>query len=435
MWEIPRRTFDVLSPFHGEAYQTDEDQIERMSRILLIIPTLSYRASDFLTAAYKLGVEVIVASDQRQTLEDIVPGYTLTLDFQNLPESVDKVVSFAKDRPLDAIVSTDEDAVILSVMISEALGLPHNPISATEATRYKDRLRKILTEANIPTPTATCFSVADPPPNVTYPCILKPIHLSASRGVIRANTPEEFKDGFSRITKILADPEVKRQGKDAAQKILVESFIAGEECALEGLLQNGKLTVLALFDKPDPLNGPFFEETIYVTPSRLSQAVQEKIATCTEQACTAIGLKEGPVHAELRVNNNGPFIIEIAARSIGGICSRTLTFGLGVSLEEIILRHALKLPIDSLQRQQGASGVMMIPIPHAGILADVEGVEEAKKIAGIEGVTIMIRRKQKVVPLPEGRKYLGFIFARGESPSDVKEALRKAHCALKFTIV
>lgn len=410
-----------------------------MSRVLLLIPTISYRASDFLAAAYKLGVEVIVASNERQTLEDIVPGHTLTLDFQNLHESVDKVVSFAKERPIHAVVSTDEDAVILAAMISERLGLSHNLISATETTRYKDQLRKILTNAAVPTPVARCFSITDSLedilPKVSYPCVLKPVHLSASRGVIRANTPDEFKNGFIRITKILSDPEVKRSNKDAAKIVLVESFIAGNEVALEGLIQNGRLTVLALFDKPDPLNGPFFEETIYVTPSRLPQAVQEKIAVCTQQACTAIGLKEGPVHAELRINEGCPFIIEIAARSIGGICSRTLRFGLGVSLEEIILRHALNMPIDSLKCQQGASGVMMIPIPKAGILAEVEGVSEASKVLGIEGVTIMIRRKQKVVPLPEGRRYLGFIFARGESPNSVEAALRKAHGALKFTII
>jgi len=410
-----------------------------MSRVLLLIPTISYRATDFLTAAYKLGVDVIVASNERQTLEDIAPGHTLTLDFQNLAESVGKAVVFAHERPIDAVVSTDEEAVILAAMISEALGLPHNLIASIETTRYKDQLRKMLTKAKVPTPTANCFLISDLVEKIarkaTYPCVLKPIHLSASRGVIRADTPQEFKNAFLRITKILSDPQVKRQGKEAAQKILVESFIAGEEFALEGLLQNGRLTVLALFDKPDPLRGPFFEETIYITPSRLPPIVQEKIAVCAADACSAIGLKEGPVHAELRVNEKGPFIIEVAARSIGGICSRTLRFGLGVSLEEIILRHALIMPIDSLQRQSAASGVMMIPIPAEGILADVEGVDAASKIAGIEGVTIMIRRKQKVIPLPEGRRYLGFIFARGNSPDDVETALRKAHRTLRFTIV
>jgi len=269
------------------------------NRILLLIPTISYRATDFLTAAYKLGVDVIVASNEKQTLEDIVPGHTLTLDFQNLHESLDKVVFFAQEHPLSAVVSTDEDTVILAAMISEALGLPHNPIFATETAKYKDQLREVLTKAGVPTPMAHCFSITDNVEGIareaTYPCVLKPIHLSASRGVIRANTVEEFKNGFSRIAKILSDPEVKRLGRKHAQKILVESFIAGEEVALEGLIQNGRLTVLALFDKPDPLNGPFFEETIYVTPSRLSPIVQEKIAACTEQACVAIGLKEGPI--------------------------------------------------------------------------------------------------------------------------------------------
>jgi biotin carboxylase len=410
-----------------------------MSRVLLLIPTISYRTSDFLTAAYKLGADVIVASNERQTLEDIAKGHTLTLDFQNLNESVDTVVSFAKEFPLDAVVSTDEDQVVLAAMISAALGLPHNPIASVKATRYKDILRILLTKAHVATPMAYCFSVTDPiekiAQKVTYPCVLKPIHLSASRGVIRANTKEEFKDAFIRITKILSDPEVRKMGKVSAEKILVESFIAGSEVALEGLLKAGSLAVLSLFDKPDPLNGPFFEETIYVTPSQLSPIIQEKIAVCAEQACRAIGLKEGPVHAEIRLNGDVPYVIEVAARSIGGICSRTLRFGLGVSLEEIILRHALKMPIDAMKREDFASGVMMIPIPASGTLSNVEGVSEASKVAYIEGVTIMIRRKQKVIPLPEGRRYLGFIFARGNSPDDVVSALRKAHRALRFTIV
>ncbi|MEK7747572.1 MAG: ATP-grasp domain-containing protein [Nitrospirota bacterium] len=429
-----------------------------MPRVLLLIPTISYKSTDFLIAAEKIGADVIVASNECQALEDIVPGHTLTLDFLNLEESVSKVVSFSKKIPIDAVVSTDEDALALSVRISEALGLPHNSIDSIKNTQDKSLLRRILTKADIPTAKADCYSISDSAEEIAervhYPCVLKPIHLSASRGVIRADTPQAFQEAFCRITKILSDPEVKRRGQASARKILVEQFIPGEEVAVEGLLQNGQLTVLAIFDKPDPLNGPFFEETIYVTPSRLSASIQEEIADCTEKGCAAIGLKAGPVHAELRINEKGAFIIEIAARTIGGICSRTLRFGLGVSLEEIMLQHAVAtatprmtapvgrgentntvIPIENLKIQSGASGVMMIPIPKAGILADITGVEEAKKLPLIEGIHIMIRRKQKVIPLPEGRRYFGFIFARGETPEAVETALRKAHQTIKLTIV
>ncbi len=407
-----------------------------MPRVLLLIPTRSYKAADFLAAAERLNVDVVVGSNERQTLEEVVPGHTLTLDFLNLQEATEKAVSFAQKKQIDAVVSTDEDAVLLATLISHALGLSHNPVEAVRATTDKSLLRQILTQANVPTARAACFSITDSPKEIaqktTYPAVLKPIHLSASRGVIRANHEVEFIAAFQRIINILNDD---RESLHPSRQILVESFIPGKEVALEGLLQKGVLTPLAIFDKPDPLNGPFFEETIYVTPSRLSNPLQKTIAQCTQRACAALGLREGPIHAELRINEEGPFVIEVAARSIGGLCSRTLKFGLGVSLEELILQHAVHRPIASLERQQKAAGVMMIPIPKAGVFMDIQGIEEAKKIAGIEGVVILLRRKQKVIPLPEGRRYLGFIFARGEKPAQVEQALRDAHRTLQFEIV
>lgn len=410
-----------------------------MKRLLLLLPSTSYRAADFLIAAERLGVEVVVGSNERQALESAVPGKTITLDFTDLKEAVEKAVEFARERPFDAVVSADEEAVVLAAAISEALSLPHNPVSATAAAKDKHRLREILTAASIPTPPSQLFSIEDPPEvlarKVVYPCVLKPTFLSASRGVIRANHPDEFVAAFYWLSRILTEPDVRRLGGAAAQKILVEDFIPGKEVALEGLLQNGTLSVLALFDKPDPLDGPFFEETIYVTPSRLPAPVQEAIAERAGRAAAALGLKEGPIHAELRVNERGPWIIELAARSIGGICSRTLRFGVGLTLEEIILRHALGMPIDSLERERPASGVMMIPIPAAGVLINYQGVEEAKKVPGVVDVKIMIHRKQKVIPLPEGRRYLGFLFARAPQPEQVEAALREAHRKLKFEIV
>lgn len=410
-----------------------------MNRLLLLLPSTSYRASDFLIAAERLGVAVVVGSNERQALETVVPGRTITLDFTDLKGSTEKVVEFSKDHPIDAVVSADEDAVLLAATISEALSLPHNPVSATVAAKDKYRLREVLTAASIPTPPAQRFSTDDPPEilsqKIFYPCVLKPTFLSASRGVMRANHPDEFVAAFYWLSRILKDPEVRRLGGTAAKQILVEDFIPGKEVALEGLLRGGHLSVLALFDKPDPLDGPFFEETIYVTPSRLPASVREAIAECTGRAATAVGLKEGPIHAELRVNERGPWIIELAARSIGGICSRSLRFGVGLTLEEVILRHALGMPIESLERERPAAGVMMIPIPAAGTLLNYQGVEEAKKVPGIVDVKIMIHRKQKVIPLPEGRRYLGFIFSRAPQPEQAEAALREAHQKLKFEIV
>jgi biotin carboxylase len=263
--------------------------------------------------------------------------------------------------------------------------------------------------------------------------VLKPLVLSASRGVIRADTETEFAAAFRRVAAILAAPDVAALGA-GTDRVLVEGFVPGAEVALEGLLRDGALDTLALFDKPDPLDGPFFEETIYVTPSRLPEAVQAAIRDATARAARALGLRDGPVHAELRLNAEGPWLIEIAARSIGGLCSRTLRFGTGMALEEIILRQALDLPMARPERERAAAGVMMIPIPRGGVLEAVDGLEAARATTGIADVTIAAHRGQEIVPLPEGSRYLGFIFSRAATPAEAEARLRCAHARLRFDI-
>jgi len=291
--------------------------------------------------------------------------------------------------------------------------------------------------AGVPVPRYRRIALKDDPflaaRGVAFPCVLKPLALSASRGVIRANNVDQFIAAFRRIGALLARDDVEARG-DAAQFVLAEEYLPGIEVALEGLLMGGALHTLALFDKPDPLEGPFFEETLYITPSRLPADIQASIERVTAAACSALGLAEGPVHAELRVKDDGPWVLEVAARSIGGLCSRTLRFGTGMTLEEIILRHALGWPIASLARERRPAGVMMIPIPRAGRLTRIDGVAAAQAVAGIEDVTITAHVGQDVVPLPEGWQYLGFIFARAENPAAVEASLRDAHARLAFTI-
>jgi biotin carboxylase len=310
-------------------------------------------------------------------------------------------------------------------------------VASVSAARNKYRMRELLHQSGVPAPRYALFPIDDDPAaiarQVTFPCVVKPLHLSASRGVIRADDETEFVAAFHRVAAILRTPEVAAR-RELSRQILVESFIPGQEVALEGLLINGELHVLALFDKPDPLDGPFFEETIYVTPSRLPTAVQEEIASCTARAAQALGLREGPVHAELRVNGDGPWVIEVNPRSIGGRCSRVLRFGTGMTLEEIILRHALRLDIASLERERVPAGVMMIPIPRAGVLKEVRGQADAQAVPGIVEIMITAYIGQELTPLPEGSRYLGFIFARGESPDLVEAALREAHRRLEFII-
>jgi biotin carboxylase len=407
-------------------------------RILLLLPTKTYRAEAFLSAASQLGVTVAIGSDQPQTLSELSPRKSFVIDFSKPEKATKTIVTFAQAHPIDAIVGVDDDTTVLVSMAAKALSLPHNSVESARTTRSKYQMRKVLAAADIPSPRFELVSINADPAKIAkhakFPCVLKPLSLSASRGVIRANDPKEFAKAFRRIVSILDSSDVKTRKDARTQQILVEDFIPGVEVALEGILIQGRLKVLAIFDKPDPLDGPFFEETLYVTPSRLPVGVQEDIISCTTRTADALGLREGPVHAELRVNDNGAWIIEIAARSIGGLCARTLRFGTGISLEELIIRHAIGMEVESLQREQQPAGVMMIPIPHAGILREVRGKVDAERVSGIEEVTISILTGQKVLPLPEGARYLGFIFARGNTPESVEDSLREAYCRLEFVI-
>ena len=407
------------------------------SRLLLLLPTTTYRTEAFVHAASKLGVELVCASERPSALQELAPEALVTLDFKDPVASSETVARFARRRPIDAVVAVDDLTTVVAAAISERLGLKANSLSAARAARDKHTMRRCLASTGVPVPRFRLVKLADDPAalaeGVEYPCVLKPLMLSASRGVIRANDAREFVAAFRRITAILENV-VSAPADEAHQALLVEEFVPGREVALEGLLVGGTLHVLALFDKPDPLDGPFFEETIYVTPSRLSKTGQDRIAAVTRDACSALGLTEGPIHAELRVNDRGPFVLEVAARSIGGLCARTLRFGTGLSLEELILCHALGRPLESLEREQRSAGVMMIPIPRAGRLTAVRGIEEAAAVDAIEEVAITMHPGQAVVPLPEGWQYLGFIFARGETPAAVEEALREAHTRLHFDI-
>jgi biotin carboxylase len=428
-----------------------EEMLMTPSRVLLLLPTTTYRAHDFIEAGRRLGIETVVGSDQKQILEDATPGKTMTLDFSGPEKAAESIVAFGRAHPLAAIVPTDETTAEISAVAARGLGLHHNPPEAARATRYKNLLRKRLRGAGIPQPDFRLVMPDEDPAEAarrqTFSCVLKPTFLSASRGVIRADDPESFVAALVRIRALLARPEVAAKagggthGASAGDRtaspataVLVEEFIPGREVALEGMIREGRLSVLALFDKPDPLDGPFFEETIYVTPSRLPDSIQEEIARVTQKGVTAIGLIEGPVHAELRVNDDGVWLIEIAARSIGGLCSRTLRFGTGLSLEELILMSARGDSIADLARENGASGVMMLPVPRAGRLAAVEGLDEARSVPGVNEIDITMPVGQSVVPLPEGNAYLGFIFARHDEPATVEAALREAHRRLKFQI-
>jgi len=409
-------------------------------RVLLLMATHTYRAGAFLEAATRLGLSLAVGSEEAHALTHLNPAGHLAVDFHDLEGATDRIVDFAAEYPLDAIVSTDDEGVVLASMASEALGLRHSPLVAVRTARDKYQTRRALAAAGLRTPEFRRFSIEDDPAKaahqVGYPCVVKPLALAASRGVMRADNPDEFVAAFERLRAILQSPDLGggQPVRSTQRQILAESFLPGFEVAVEGLLGQGDLTVLAIFDKPDPLDGPFFEETIYVTPSRHPAGVQDDILQTTRQAVAALGLTEGPIHAELRVNERGPWILEVAPRSIGGYCSRALRFGIDTGLEELILQQALGLALTSTLPATPASGVMMVPIPKAGILCEVQGIREAQQVSGIDEIRLTIPVGQPVVPLPEGSQYLGFIFARGEDPAAVEAALRLSHQRLEFII-
>ena len=418
-----------------------------MNRLILLASANSYRTGDFEKAAQQLGLEVVPGMDVPAPLAHTY-NCPLPLDYLDPKRSLRAIEAYAKDKPVRVILSADDSATVLAAEASQHLGLPHNDPAAAEAARDKYLMRQLFTKAGVPSPYFERFLLSDDIEDVgpqisdgpsapdvrspstsplVYPVVVKPRFLSGSRGVIRANNPTELVAALRRIRPIIE--------KTGGEDFLIENFIPGVEVAIEGLLDNGSLKVLALFDKPDPLDGPFFEETIYVTPSRLPAETQQAIFECAARAAAALGLRDGPVHAELRVNALGPFMVEVAGRSIGGLCSRTLQFGTDMSLEELILRQAFGMEIESLARQGKAGGVMMIPIPKRGIFVECSGMEEALAVPGIDSIEITAKPNYPIIPLPEGESYLGFIFARGDSPEAVEAALRTAHKRLRFEIV
>jgi len=405
-----------------------------VSRLLLLLPSETYRARDFLDAASRLDAEVVVASDHRQALAGALGDRALRVNLGRPEAAAQAIVELAQRTPLDAVVAVDDQGILVAALAAERLGLAHNPPDAVAATRNKTAMRDAFASAALPQP---AFRVVDDDAQVSslagevgFPCVVKPVSLSASRGVIRADSPEQAERAATRIREIL-----RQAGEDPAGPLLVEQYIPGAEVAVEGMLRSGELEIVAFFDKPDPLEGPYFEETIYVTPSRLPTSTLTTIGRLTSEAVAALGLVEGPVHAELRIDGERAWLLELAARSIGGLCSRSLRFGLGASFEELILRRALGLPLERLTREQAASGVMMLPIPRSGVLQEIAGQDEALAVDGVTGLEVSIAFGKRVQPLPEGDRYLGFIFARGETAGEVEQALRVAHSRLDIVIV
>jgi len=410
-----------------------------MPRVLLLLPTTTYRTAAFMEAAQSLDVDIVAASELPSTMQSLNPRGLMTLDFLDPEVAAANAAEFARNYKVDAVIPVDEDTAVAAAWIARELNLSHNSISSATIAKNKLLMREALKKAGVRVPAFWHFplgsDLAMQASRASYPCVIKPVFLSTSRGVMRADDPAGFIAAVERLEGILRQKDVARRGGAAAREVLVEQFVPGFEVAVEGLLTDGALRVLAIFDKPDPLDGPFFEETIYVTPSRLSAQQQTEVSETLQCAVRAMGLTRGPIHAELRINSDGAWVIEVAARAIGGLCSRTLRFEpTGESLEQLILRHALGEDVSGFKRERTAAGVMMIPIPRAGILKEVSGIEDARRMPFVEDVVITAHVTQRVAPPPEGAAYLGFIFSRAPEPSEAEAALREAHGTLEFFI-
>ncbi len=406
-------------------------------RVLLFAATTGYQIRVFADVARRLGVELTLATDRCHILPDPWGDRAIAVRFDLIAGSLEAL----HGRTFDGVAAVGDIPAVLAAEAARVLGLPFHSPAAARACHNKYLARTLLNRAGVRVPRFhRARSGSD---YARFPCVLKPLSLTASRGVIRADDPASFAAAYQRIRKM------------GENEIQVEDYIPGREFAVESIVTEGALQPLAIFDKPDPLEGPFFEESIYVTPSRAPAEVQRELVATTREAANALGLHHGPVHAELRYNSEGAWMLEAHARSIGGLCAKTLQFSrVGLlacprdevalrsragqeaypTLEELILRHALGEDVTSLERESCASGVMMIPIPKAGLYQSVEGVDQASAVPGIEEVIIAATVGQRLQMLPEGSSYLGFIFARAESPAEVEAALRRAHGELRFHI-
>lgn len=413
-----------------------------MRRVLFLATTTGYQTRRFGEAAARLGVKLVFATDRCDQLEDPWWDGAIPIRFHQEASAVRDIVAVAATSPFEGVLAVGDRPTVIAAYAAHLLDLPGHPPEGASAARDKRLTRECLKAAGLPVPWFTVVpATVDPRPmaaTLEYPVVVKPAALSGSRGVMRADNPAGFVLAFERLRRLLNEDDVRAMQDPAAEDIIVESFIEGREFALEGVLERGALRTLAIFDKPDPLEGPYFEETIYLTPSSADPAVQDRLCRSVAEASQALGLHHGPVHAECRVNDRGVYVLEVAARPIGGLCAQALQFdgpdGQRAGLEELLLRHVLGESIAEWAREAPASGVMMIPIPNGGIFRRVHGVDAARSVESVVEVRITAKPDHPLVPLPEGSSYLGFIFAKAPTPAEVERALREAHACLTFDI-
>lgn len=412
-------------------------------RLLLFAAKLGYQTRSFEEAARKLGVQLVYVTDRCGRLDDPWGDHAIAVHFDSPEAAAYTAMEAVRGQEVTGVLALGDRPAAAAAYAARGLGISYNHPAAVEACRNKLRMREVFRDAALRVPWFRNLPI-DPTPEpslagISYPCVLKPLSLSASQGVMRANNGEEFLAAAARLRRLLESAEIRATREPHLDQMMVEGYIPGKEVAVEGLLTDGTLRILAIFDKPDPLEGPYFEETVYVTPSRLPATTQAQIVDSARNAVRALGLTQGPIHAELRINEDGVWPIEVAARPIGGLCARSLRFCSGelkepIGLEELLLRHAVKLPGSDALRESEASGVMMIPIPHSGIFEKISGEGAALATPGVTDLLITARLHDYIAAWPEGSSFLGFLFAKAKTPEEVERAIREAHKKLEFVI-
>lgn len=409
-------------------------------RVLLLATTTGYQTRMFAQAAARHNIELVYATDRCDQIDDPWGDHAIAVRYHEEWRSVDALLKAIEAEPIDGVIAVGDRPTVMAAQVARLLNLPGNPSEAAAAARDKRIAREKFKAAGLLVPQSFAVPMSIDPLSVLrrviFPAVLKPTVLSGSRGVIRADDDLSFAAAFDRLRRLLSTDEVRNLRDPESDVIQIEQYIPGGEFAFEGLLEHGELRTIAIFDKPDPLEGPFFEETIYVTPSRVNDGIQEQITRAIKRATQALGLYHGPVHAECRVNSNGVYILEVAARPIGGLCARTLRFehnGERIGFEDLLLLHAAGVSTGEWRREHLASAVMMIPIPHSGMFRRVHGLQEAGAVPYVDEIQITAKADQKLLALPEGSSYLGFIFARAATPRDAEGAVREAHARLRFT--
>jgi len=261
-----------------------------VARVLLLVPARTYRATDFLVAAGRLGLDVVVGSDGALPLDRRL---VVRVDPGDLEASVDRLL--ARSGPVDAVVAVDTPMLVLAAAAAARMGLAHNRVEAVRAAVDKATQRRRWAAAGVAQPAfrilpadASTGALKKAAAEVGFPCVVKAVSLSGSQGVLRADDERGAAAAAVRIRQVLGVA-----GRPADEPLLVEAYVPGWELSVDGLLTDGDLTVTTIFDKPDTPEGPTFEETLLVTPSRQAQPVLSEALRAAERPGGALGGPEG----------------------------------------------------------------------------------------------------------------------------------------------